>query len=83
MFRLTDPEEPSTKDFDPDYTEDLGDNLPGAMSNQPHRILLDMLLLSLLALYFHASETMIGCMVELLVRHHLVATITPAHPLIG
>jgi hypothetical protein len=50
---------------------------------QPRRILLDMLLLRLQALYFYASETVIGCMVELLVSHYLVATITPAHPLIG
>jgi hypothetical protein len=30
MSRLTDPVEPSTEDFDPDYTEDSGDDLPGA-----------------------------------------------------
>jgi hypothetical protein len=33
MLRLTDPEEPPTEEFDPDYTDDLGDDLPGAM---PH-----------------------------------------------
>ena len=31
MSRLTDPEEPQTKEHDPYYTEELGDNLPGAM----------------------------------------------------
>jgi hypothetical protein len=30
MLRLTDPEEPPTKELDPDYTDDLGDDLPGA-----------------------------------------------------
>jgi hypothetical protein len=33
MFRLTDLEEPLTEDFDPDYTEDLGDDLPGTTSH--------------------------------------------------
>jgi hypothetical protein len=33
MFHLTDLEEPPTKDFDPDYTEDLGDDLPSATSH--------------------------------------------------
>jgi hypothetical protein len=36
MLRLTDPEEPQTEEFDPDYTKDLGDDLLGAM---PHPIL--------------------------------------------
>jgi hypothetical protein len=30
MLRLTDPEEPPTEEFDPDYTNDLGDDLLGA-----------------------------------------------------
>jgi hypothetical protein len=30
MLRLTEPEDPSTEDFDPDYGEDLEDDLPGA-----------------------------------------------------
>jgi hypothetical protein len=33
MFRLIDPEEPLTEDFDPDYAKDLGDDLPGATSH--------------------------------------------------
>jgi hypothetical protein len=33
MFCLTDLEELLTEDFDPDYTEDLGDDLPGAPSH--------------------------------------------------
>jgi hypothetical protein len=33
MCRLTDLKEPPTEDFDPDYTEDLGDDLLGAMSH--------------------------------------------------
>jgi hypothetical protein len=32
MSRLTDPEEPPTEEYDPDYTEDLGDDLLGATS---------------------------------------------------
>jgi hypothetical protein len=33
MFCLTEPEEPLTEDFDPDYTKDLGDDLLGATSH--------------------------------------------------
>ena len=33
MSRLTDPEEPQTMEHDPDYTKELGDDLPGAMSH--------------------------------------------------
>jgi hypothetical protein len=33
MYRLVDPEEPLTEEYDPDYTEDLEDNLLGAMSH--------------------------------------------------
>jgi hypothetical protein len=33
MFHLTNLEEPPTEDFDPDYTEDLGDDLPGATTH--------------------------------------------------
>jgi hypothetical protein len=33
MFCLTNLEEPPTEDFDPDYTEDLGDDLPGATTH--------------------------------------------------
>jgi hypothetical protein len=35
MLRLTEPEDLLTKEYDPDYSEDLGDNLPGPM---PHPI---------------------------------------------
>ena len=37
----------------------------------------------MLVLYFYANESVIGCMVELLVSHYLVATYTPSHPLLG
>jgi hypothetical protein len=30
MLRLADPEEPPTEELDPDYTDDLGDDLLGA-----------------------------------------------------
>jgi hypothetical protein len=33
MFYLIEPEEPPTEDFGPNYTKDLGDDLPGAMSH--------------------------------------------------
>ena len=33
MSRLTDPEEPQTDEHDPDYTEELGDDLPSATSH--------------------------------------------------
>ena len=33
MSRLTDPEEPTTEEYDPDYTEELEDDLPGATSH--------------------------------------------------
>ena len=35
MLRLTEPEDLSTEEDDPDYSEDLGDDLPGAT---PHPI---------------------------------------------
>ena len=33
MSRLTDPEEPTTEEYDLDYTEELEDDLPGATSH--------------------------------------------------
>ena len=33
MSCLIDPEEPQTEELDPDYTEELGDDLPGATSH--------------------------------------------------
>jgi hypothetical protein len=33
MSRLTEPEEPPTEEYDPNYTEDLRDDLPGATSH--------------------------------------------------
>jgi hypothetical protein len=33
MSRLTDLGEPPTEEYDPDYTEELGDDLLGAMSH--------------------------------------------------
>ena len=33
MSRLIDLEEPQTEENDPDYTEELGDDLPGATSH--------------------------------------------------
>jgi hypothetical protein len=33
MSRLIDLEEPQTEEYDPDYTKELGDDLPGATSH--------------------------------------------------
>ena len=33
ISRLTDPEEPTTEEYDPDYTEEPEDDLPGATSH--------------------------------------------------
>jgi hypothetical protein len=35
MLRLTEPEDLPTEEYDPDYSEDLGDDLPGVT---PHPI---------------------------------------------
>jgi hypothetical protein len=37
MLGLTEPEDLLTEEYDPDYNEDLGDDLPSAMPTQSHR----------------------------------------------
>jgi hypothetical protein len=54
MLRLTDPEEPPTQEFDPDYTDNLGDDLPGATPHPFVDLITHCKCLELLALYFHA-----------------------------
>jgi hypothetical protein len=63
MSHLTDPEEPPTKEFDPDYTDDLGDDLPGATPHPLVDPITHCKLLELLVLYLSLQIMMIGCMV--------------------
>jgi hypothetical protein len=32
---LTDPEDPKTEEYDPDYTEELGDDFPAGATSHP------------------------------------------------
>jgi hypothetical protein len=81
MLRLTDPEEPPTEEFDPDYTDDLGDDLPDAT---PHRFVYPIThckYLEFLVLYFYAIILLIGCMVVYCFLSHLpCCNLTPSHP---
>ena len=43
MLRLTEPEDLPTEEYDPDYNEDLGDDLPGATPHPISYVLLRML----------------------------------------
>jgi hypothetical protein len=54
MLRLADPEEPPTEELDPDYTDDLGDDLPGATPHPFVDPITHCKNLDLLVLYFHA-----------------------------
>jgi hypothetical protein len=81
MLRLTDPEEPLTEEFDPDYTDDLGDDLPGAMPHPFVDPITHCKYLELLVLYFYAIMMLIGCMVVYCFFSHLpCCNLTPAHP---
>jgi hypothetical protein len=51
---LADPEEPLTEELDPDYTDDLGDDLPGATPHPFIEPITQCKYLELLVLYFHA-----------------------------
>jgi hypothetical protein len=63
MLRLTEPEDLPTEEYDPDYSEDLGDDLPGAMPHPISYILLHMLKLEMLVLYLLRNNMLLGCMV--------------------
>jgi hypothetical protein len=63
MFRLTDPKEPPTEEFDPDYTDDLGDDLPGATPHPFVDPITHCNYLELLVLYFYVIILLIGRMV--------------------
>ena len=56
MSRLADPEEPQTKEHDPNYTEELGDNLPGAMSHPTSQNPIRHATMQMLVLYFYAND---------------------------
>jgi hypothetical protein len=76
MSRFTDPEEPPTEEFDPDYTDDLGDDLPGATPHPFVDPITQCKYLELLMVYFCAIILLIGCMVVYCFLSHLpVATL--------
>jgi hypothetical protein len=81
MLRLTDPKEPWTEEFDPDYTDDLGDNLPGATPHPFIDPITHCKYLELLVLYFYAIMMLIDCMVVYCFLSHLpCCNLTHAHP---
>jgi hypothetical protein len=81
MLRLIDPEEPPTEEFDPDYTEDLDDDLSGATPHPFVDPIMHCKYLKLLVLYFYAIMMLIGCMVVYCFLSHLpCCNLTPAHP---
>jgi hypothetical protein len=63
MSHFTDPKEPPTEEFDPDYTDDLGDDLPGAMPYPFVDPITHCKYLELLVLYLYVLILLIGCMV--------------------
>jgi hypothetical protein len=83
MLRLADPEEPPTEEFDPDYTDDLGDDLPGATPHPFVDPITHCKYLELLVLYFYVIMLLIGCMVVYYFLSHLpCCNLTPTHPAI-
>jgi hypothetical protein len=80
MSCFTDLEEPPTKEFDPDYTDDLGDDLT---SDTPHPFedpITHCKYLEFLVLYFYAIILLIGCMVVYCFLSHLpCCNLTLAH----
>jgi hypothetical protein len=81
MSCFTDPEELPTEEFDPDYTDDLGDDLRGATPHPFIDPITQCKYLELLVLYFYAIILLIGCMVVYCFLSHLpCCNLTPAHP---
>jgi hypothetical protein len=81
MSCFTDPEEPPTAEFDPDYTDDLGDDLLGATPHPFVDPITQCKYLELLVLYFYAIILLISCMVVYCFLSHLpCCNLTPAHP---
>jgi hypothetical protein len=71
MLRLADPEEPLTKEFDPDYTNELGDDLPSATPYPVIDPITHCKYLELLVLYFYVIMMLIGYMVVYCFLSHL------------
>jgi hypothetical protein len=63
MSCFIDLEEPPTEEFDPDYIDDLGDDLPGATPHPFVDPITHCKYLESLVLYFYAIILLIGCMV--------------------
>jgi hypothetical protein len=63
VSHFIDPEEPPTEEFDPDYTDDLGDDQPGATPHPFIDPITHCKYLELLVLYFYTIILLIGCMV--------------------
>jgi hypothetical protein len=81
MSRFTDPEEPPIEEFDPDYTDDLGDDLSGATPHPFVDPITHCKYLELLVLYFYVLILLIGCMVVYCFLSHLpCCNLIPAHP---
>jgi hypothetical protein len=81
MSRFIDLEEPPTKEFDPDYTDDLGNDLPGATPHPFVDPIMHCKYLELLVLYFYVLILLIGCMVVYCFLSHLpCCNLIPAHP---
>jgi hypothetical protein len=59
MLRLTYPEEPPTEEFDPDYIDDLGDELPGATPHPFVDPITHCKYLELVVLYFYAITSIL------------------------
>jgi hypothetical protein len=84
MLRLTDPEEPPTEEFDPDYNDDLGDDMLGVTPYPFVDPIKHYKYLELLVLYFYAIIMLIGCMVVYCFLSNLpCCNLTPAHPAVN
>jgi hypothetical protein len=83
MLCLTDPKEPPTEEFDPDYTDDLGDDLPGVTPHPFVDPITHCKYLELIVLYFYAIILLIDCMVVYCFLSHLPScNLTSAHPVV-
>jgi hypothetical protein len=81
MSRFIDSKEPPTEEFNPEYTDDLGDDQPGATPHPFVDPIMHCKYLELLVLYFYAIILLIGCMVVYCFLSHLpCCNLTPTHP---
>ena len=56
MSRLIDLEEPQNEEHDPDYIEELGDDLLGATSHPTSKNPIGQAIMLMLVLYFYAND---------------------------